>query len=184
MVQTSFYSSLSVPLGDLDHLKILQRSLVITCMDKCCNNFVFVCKTFYGFYILSKLNFPIGTYVVSNLAQCNILKFHLSFNKVHSFKGVKCGPCLSFLCVVWKFHKNPIKPRFICASNFTLWLMFLSGYVLFSKLCFLQSDAPPSSLCDPKGSKELDLRNWLETWCRSHLPALEGVEGSCWKLQD
>jgi hypothetical protein len=35
-----------------------------------------------------------------------------------------------------------------------------------------------------KGSKELDLRNWLETWCRSQLPALKGVEGSCWKLRD
>jgi hypothetical protein len=35
-----------------------------------------------------------------------------------------------------------------------------------------------------KGSKELDLRNWLETWCRSQLPALKGVEGSCWKLHD
>jgi hypothetical protein len=36
----------------------------------------------------------------------------------------------------------------------------------------------------PKGSKELDLRNWLETWCRSQLPTLKGVEGSCWKLWD
>jgi hypothetical protein len=45
-------------------------------------------------------------------------------------------------------------------------------------------DAPPSSLCDPKGSKELDLRKWSETWCRSQLPALRGVEGSCWKLRD
>jgi hypothetical protein len=40
-------------------------------------------------------------------------------------------------------------------------------------------DAPPSSLCDPRGSKELDLRKWSETWCRSQLPALKGVEGSC-----
>jgi hypothetical protein len=35
-----------------------------------------------------------------------------------------------------------------------------------------------------KGSKELDLRNWLETWCRSQIPTLKGVEGSCWKLRD
>jgi hypothetical protein len=35
-----------------------------------------------------------------------------------------------------------------------------------------------------KGSKELDLRKWLETWCHSQLPALKGVEGSCWKLWD
>jgi hypothetical protein len=39
MVQTSSDSSLSVPFGDLDHLKSLQQSLVITYMDKCSNNF-------------------------------------------------------------------------------------------------------------------------------------------------
>jgi hypothetical protein len=52
------------------------------------------------------------------------------------------------------------------------------------KVPMLKFDAPPSSLCDPKGSKELDLRNWSETWCRSQLPALKGIEGSCWKLRD
>jgi hypothetical protein len=46
------------------------------------------------------------------------------------------------------------------------------------------NDAPPSSFCDPKGSKKLDLRNWSKTWCCSQLPALKGVEGSCWKLRD
>jgi hypothetical protein len=35
-----------------------------------------------------------------------------------------------------------------------------------------------------KGSKELDLRKWLEIWCRSQLSALKGVEGSCWKLRN
>jgi hypothetical protein len=30
--------------------------------------------------------------VVSNLAQSDILKFHLSFNKAHNFKGVKVWP--------------------------------------------------------------------------------------------
>ncbi len=35
-----------------------------------------------------------------------------------------------------------------------------------------------------KGSKELDLQKWLETWCRSQLLTLKGVEGSCWKLRD
>jgi hypothetical protein len=34
------------------------------------------------------------------------------------------------------------------------------------------------------GSKELDLRKWLETWCRFQLPALKGVEWLCWKLRD
>jgi hypothetical protein len=44
--------------------------------------------------------------VVSNLAQSDILKFHLSFNKIHNFTSVKCGPRLLFLCAVWKFRKN------------------------------------------------------------------------------
>jgi hypothetical protein len=117
VVQTSSDSSLSVPLGDLDHLKIFQRSFVSTYMDKCCNNFVFVYKKFYVSSVFSELNSPVGAYVVSNLAQSNILSFHLSFNKAHNFKGVKCGPRFPFLCAVWKFHKNPIKPRFICAAN-------------------------------------------------------------------
>jgi hypothetical protein len=34
------------------------------------------------------------------------------------------------------------------------------------------------------GFKELDLQKWLETWCRSQLPALKGVEGLGWKLRD
>jgi len=119
VVQTSSDSSLSVPLGDLNYLKILQWSLVITYMDKCCDNFVFVCKKFYVSSVSSELNSPVGTYVVSNLAQSDILRFHLSFNKAHNFTGVKCGPCLPFLCAVWKFHKNPIKPRFICAASST-----------------------------------------------------------------
>ncbi len=100
-------------------LKSLQWSLAITYMDKCSNNFVFVCKKFYVSSVFSELNSPVGTYVVSNLAQSDILKFHLSFNKAHKFNGVKCGPSLLFLCAVWKFHKNPIKTRFICAASST-----------------------------------------------------------------
>ncbi len=114
MVETSSDSPLSVPLGDLDHLKSLQWSLVITYMDKCSNNFVFVCKKFYVSSVFSELNSPAGTYVVSNLAQSHILKSHLSLNKAHNF-----GLRLPFLYAVWKFHKNPIKPRFICAASST-----------------------------------------------------------------
>ncbi len=80
---------------------------------------MFVCKKFYVSSVFSELNSPVGTYVVSNLAQSDILKLHLSFNKAHNFKGVKCGPHLLFLCAVWKFHKTPVKPRFICAASST-----------------------------------------------------------------
>jgi len=80
---------------------------------------VFVCKKFYVSSVFSDLNSPVGAYVVTILAQSNILKFQLSFNKAHNIKGVKCGPRLSFLCAVWKFHRNLIKPRFICAASST-----------------------------------------------------------------
>jgi hypothetical protein len=137
VVQTSSDSSLSVPLGDLDHLKILQKSFVITYMDKCCNNFVFVCKKFYVSSVFFKFNSSVGVYEVSNLAQSFILKSHLSFNKAHHFKGVKCGPHLSFLCAVWTFHKNLIKPRFICVASFSSLIDVSKWLCSFFKAMFL-----------------------------------------------
>ncbi len=65
--------------------------------------------------------------MVSNLAQSDILKSHLSFNKADNFKGGKYGPHLLFLCAVWKFHKNLIKPRFFVQPALLLLLKFLSG---------------------------------------------------------
>jgi hypothetical protein len=50
-----------------------------------------------------------------SLSSSFLLKFHHSFNKFHNFGG----PCLPFLCAVWKFYRNPIKPRFICAMSST-----------------------------------------------------------------
>jgi hypothetical protein len=120
MVQTSSDSPLSVPLGDLDHLKSLQWSLVVT----------------YVSSVFSELHSPVGTYVVSNLAQSDILKFHFSSNKAHNFNGVKCGPHLPFLCAVWKFHKNPIKPRFICAASSTSLTEVSRGLSSFFKAMF------------------------------------------------
>jgi len=120
MVQTSSDSPLSVPLGDLDHLKSLQWSLVVT----------------YVSSVFSELHSPVGTYVVSNLAQSDILKFHFSANKAHNFNGVKCGPHLPFLCAVWKFHKNPIKPRFICAASSTSLTEVSRGLSSFFKAMF------------------------------------------------
>jgi hypothetical protein len=49
---------------------------------------------------------------------------------------------------------------------------------------FVPLTRPQVPCVTQKGSKELDLRKWSETWCRSQLPTLKGVEGSCWKLRD
>ncbi len=105
VVQTSSDSSLSVPLGDLDHLKILQRSFVITYMDKCCNNVVFVCKKFYVSSVFSELNSPVGACAVSNLAQSDILKFHLSFNKLIILKVLSVALVSCFFVQFGSFIK-------------------------------------------------------------------------------
>jgi hypothetical protein len=75
-------------------------------MDKCSNNFVFVCKKFYVSSVFSELNSPVGSYVVSKFAQSDILKFHLSFNKTHNFNGVKCGTRSHFFVLFGSFIKS------------------------------------------------------------------------------
>jgi len=59
LVQSSSNLSLSVPLGDLDHLKSLQRFSYYL-LDKCHNN-VFVRKKFYVSSVFFKLNSIVGT---------------------------------------------------------------------------------------------------------------------------
>ncbi len=43
---------------------------------------------------------------------------------------------LPFLCAVWKFHKNPIKPRFICAASSTSLTEVCRGLSSFFKAMF------------------------------------------------
>ncbi len=81
---------------------------------------IFVCKRYYAFFlsfflssVFFELNSPVGTYEVFW-----ILKLHF-FSKAHHFSGKKCGIHLPLLCAVWKFCKNLIKPRFICAASST-----------------------------------------------------------------
>jgi hypothetical protein len=86
----------------------------------------------------------------------------------------------------------------LCRSTIWVWLLvcptmiafWLSSVHFLKTLCICLGLPHPTMTCPQipcvtqKGSKELDLRKWLETWCRSQLLALEGVEGSCWKLRD
>ncbi len=66
---------------------------------------------------------------------CSINISHLSFNKAYNFSGKKCGPCLPILCPVWKFHENPVKPRFICTASSTS-LTEVSKWLSFYKAIF------------------------------------------------
>ncbi len=127
MVQSSSNYFLSVLLQDLDYLKSLQHSLVITYMDKCSNDFVFVCKKFYVSSVFFELNSPVAMYVVSNLAQSEILKSHLSFNKAHNFSGIKCVPHLHFFVLFGSLIKIQLNLDLIVQPALLLLLKFLSG---------------------------------------------------------
>ncbi len=69
MLCSSSRSSLSVTSSKLDCLKSFQCSFVITYMDKCCTNFIFVRKLCYVSLFFFELNSPIGMYQVSNLRE-------------------------------------------------------------------------------------------------------------------
>ena len=74
------------------------------------------CKKFYLECLSSEINSSSHTYESCSLASQDIISLHQNFCKSYGFK---CNPKLPYLYIVWKFHKNPIKPRFIAASRNT-----------------------------------------------------------------
>ncbi len=105
-------------------------------MDKCSNNFVFVCKKFYVSYVFFELNSHVGTYVAFDLSNLICWIFITLLIRPIILRG-KFGLHLSLLYVVWKFHKNPIKITFICASNSTSLIKVSKWLCFFFKAMFL-----------------------------------------------
>jgi hypothetical protein len=66
---------------------------------------VFVCKKFYVSSVFSELNSPVGACAVSNLAQSDILKFHLSFNKLIILKVLSVALVSCFFVQFGSFIK-------------------------------------------------------------------------------
>ena len=54
-----------------------------------------------------------STYNNCSISPQDVILKHQNFYKS---LGFKCHSSLPFLYTVWKFHKNPLKPRFIAAS--------------------------------------------------------------------
>jgi hypothetical protein len=102
------YDSPLLPFSYVDctHLKRFQRSFVITYMDKCSNNFVFLsealgCVSFNDIISLE------DTHVKSRLSE-SAVKFFIVLSTLLLGKVLKakCGPCLPFLFAVWMFDKD------------------------------------------------------------------------------
>lgn len=103
----------SLSSSDLVALRKFHRDFVISYVDKCSNNFVFTCKKFYLECLLGEVNSSSQTYTSCPLSPQEVILKQQDFCKS---LGFKCNPCLPYLYTIWKFHKNPKKPRFIAAS--------------------------------------------------------------------
>jgi hypothetical protein len=55
-----------------------------------------------------------GAYLKFSLSEFEVLSLHSYSNSLNKF-NTECGlpPCLPFLCVVWRLHKNPMKTKII-----------------------------------------------------------------------
>ncbi len=104
---------------------------------KCSNNFVFVCKKFYVSSVFFELNSPVGIYMISNLAQYEILNSH--FSLITLIIWVVKGVALIFHFFVWfgSFIKIWLNLDLFVQPALLLLLKFLSGWVLSTKLFFL-----------------------------------------------
>lgn len=100
---------------DKDYIRDLHSKYVICPVDKAANNFAIICKSFYRNLVIGELNDPI-TYTACT-QKTNVL--HKKF--IAFFKLVK-HPCpkffsLPFLFATPKFHKSPVKFRFVCCTS-------------------------------------------------------------------
>jgi hypothetical protein len=144
----------------------------------------FACK-FCHFFPLCVVDCPKQIYyVVHRLPLIIRMTIHLKVHK-HPMADGKCRESVNkikrliahliqrYLQFSWVLTKPSLLHICLMIVAMALWSFWMANMT-----------RPQVPWVTQKGSKELDLRNWLETWCRSQLPTLRGVEGSCWKLQD
>ena len=93
-------------------INAIQNKFVITPVDKAGNNFAFISKKYYAQILISEINssdtFEISNTTINNLKNV-FINFIKRFNIIPSFK-------VPFIYCMPKFHKNPIKFRFITSS--------------------------------------------------------------------
>lgn len=117
----------------LNGLKSLKDKWIVTVIDKASNNFGFMCKSFFKQLLLNEYNGN-STYNKFNSNKKELDNRILAFSKLHKFKINRMN--FPYLFPTIKFHKNPIKFRFVtCSTN---WYNSISSKKFFksSKNCF------------------------------------------------
>lgn len=114
-----------IPDNYIGRLKNIDNNFIITNVDKASNNFAFICRKYYLSVIAKELGIDtkdykiVGneTYKKSDLNQTDILnmymKFYMSMKMDIDLKCIK----VPLIFAIPKFHKNPIKFRFIAGAK-------------------------------------------------------------------
>jgi hypothetical protein len=97
----------------------LQKDLVITPVDKAGSNFTFCCKLLYS-KIIKKELYSGGTYNVCSNSEKDIIAIGINCNKNVDLKFDSSCYKLPYFFATGKFHKNPVKFRFITSSVNTI----------------------------------------------------------------
>ena len=93
-------------------IKRVQDKFVIVPVDKAGNNFGFVCKKYYAEILISEIDSS-DTFELTNISSNNVKELSINFMKRFSIIP-SCK--IPFIYCIPKFHKNPIKFRFITSS--------------------------------------------------------------------
>ena len=108
--------------NSLNCLKNLQENFILTPVDKAANNVSFTCKKFYIKTVLTEVGlWPTSenhTYrPVNSTNKQQILDSQFDFNVANNIRdNIKTNE-LPFIYAIPKFHKNPVKFRFIVSSS-------------------------------------------------------------------
>ena len=94
-------------------IKQIQSKYIIMPVDKAGNNFGFICKKFYAQILLAEINSS-DTFEISNNTYNNVKSLYVNFLKCFDMSPTSFN--IPFVYCTPKFHKNPVKFRFITSS--------------------------------------------------------------------
>ena len=90
----------------------VQNKFIIMPVDKASSNFGFICKRFYAQILMNEINSS-NTFENSNVNSASIKNLTINFLKSYNLTPYYNVP---FMYCIPKFHKNPVKFRFITRS--------------------------------------------------------------------
>ena len=100
----------------LKELSSLHQHYVLTPVDKASKNIAITCKSFYLKTIFNELQSG-EVYQSTLLSEEDIVKLHHDFTKQFNFNKLSEFNTIPSIYMIPKFHKNPIKFRYIVASK-------------------------------------------------------------------